>query len=70
MKRNGVNELSKDEAKDIIDKWKKDELDVVIKELNVKRERIYNGDQTGLYYDKLPNSTYIQHDLKKTIQMM
>ena len=32
----------------------------------VPPSRVYNGDQTGLYYQKLPNRMYVDKDTKHT----
>jgi hypothetical protein len=39
----------------------------IIEDKNIPIECIYNGDQTGLYYQKLPNRVYISKDNKATV---
>lgn len=49
----------------IKDKWRKEEFWPLIDQYNVSMNCIYNGDQTGLFYQKLPNTLYVDKNRKK-----
>ena len=38
----------------------------LLEKLSIPPSRVYNGDQTGLYYQKLPNRMYVNKDTKHT----
>jgi len=68
LKRNGIvgvrlhgegNELSDEERCVLITKFK-DELHDLIDKDNVPPSCVYNADQTGLFFNKLPNRVYIK----------
>ena len=59
-----ANTYEPEERKQIMDKWKKNELHPLIEKYSVPAERIYNADQTGLFYQKLPNKLYVNKDKK------
>ena len=44
----------------IINKWKEEEFHPLIEKHNVAPRCIYNADQTGLFYQKLPNRIYVE----------
>jgi DDE superfamily endonuclease/Tc5 transposase DNA-binding domain len=48
-----------------MEEWKTNEFHQLIEKYNVKPEHIYNADQTGLFYQKLPNRIYIDKANKK-----
>jgi hypothetical protein len=51
-------DLTKKEAEVLMKPWRK-KLEEKIEKHNVPTSRIYNADQTGLYYTKLPNRMYV-----------
>jgi len=53
-----ANDITEEEANRLIAPFMK-ELADLITEFSVPPERIYNADQTGLFYNKLPNSLYV-----------
>ena len=57
--------MSPEEIVTIIEDWKKNVLHPMMEEFNVPPERCYNADQTGLFYQKLPNTLYVDKDTKK-----
>lgn len=56
-----------------LNKWKEEHFHPLIEEYNVLPQCIYNADQTGLFYQKLPNRIYVEKarvkDFKGTKQM-
>lgn len=52
-----ANEVSDQEAAQKIDVFRA-QLHVVMETLNIGPERVYNGDQTGLFNQKLPRKIY------------
>jgi DDE superfamily endonuclease/Tc5 transposase DNA-binding domain len=48
----------------IVEDWKKADFHPLIEKFNVPPERIYNADQTGLFYQKLPNRIYVDKSKK------
>jgi Tc5 transposase DNA-binding domain/DDE superfamily endonuclease len=59
-----ADDLSPDIRIKIVETWKKDEFHPLIEKYNVPPERIYNADQTGLFYQKLPNRIYVEKSQK------
>ena len=66
MKRHGLvgvrlhgeaNEKTPEEEAALMDPWLK-EFHKYLDENNIGPERTYNADQTGLFYQKLPNMLY------------
>ena len=41
------------------------EIDVIVKKYNINASKIYNADQTGLFYNKLPNRMYLRKEQVK-----
>lgn len=52
-----ANEISVEEAAQKMDVFRA-QLHVVMESLNISLERVFNADQTGLFYQKLPNRIY------------
>jgi hypothetical protein len=52
-----ANEVSEQEAEENMDLFRK-ELHYLMSTWNVDPERVFNADQTGLFYQKLPNRVY------------
>ena len=56
-----------------MNKWKEEQFHPLIEKFNVLPQCIYNADQTGLFYQKLPNRIYVEKarakDFKGTKQM-
>jgi DDE superfamily endonuclease/Tc5 transposase DNA-binding domain len=50
----------------IVEDWKKDTFHPLIEKYNVPTNCIYNADQTGLFYQKLPNRIYVDKTQKKS----
>jgi Tc5 transposase DNA-binding domain/DDE superfamily endonuclease len=59
-----ADDISPNERYKIIDDWKKETFHPLIEALNVPPECIYNADQTGLFYQKLPNRIYVDKSMK------
>ena len=64
MARNGIvginlhgeaSELDNDEQEKMMKEWKEKKFHPVIEKHNIPPGRVYNADQTGLYYAKMPN---------------
>ena len=51
-----AGEMSAEEIATTIEDWKKTVLHPMMEEFEVTPERCYNADQTGLFYQKLPNT--------------
>jgi DDE superfamily endonuclease len=47
-----------------IDEWKKKEFHPLIDQFDIPAARIYNADQTGLFFQKLPNRIYVNKSIK------
>lgn len=57
--------MSQEEYTTIIKTWKQDILLATLNKYNINTTKvIYNADQIGLFFNKMPNSTYI-HSSKK-----
>ena len=61
-----ANEMSREEREAVMHPWRI-KFHGIIEDKNIPIECIYNGDQTGLYYQKLPNRVYISKDNKATV---
>ena len=65
--------MSPEKHEKIMEEWNTDKWEPALKWLAEEStdddenlmERIYNADQTGLYYQKLPNRIYLNKDYKK-----
>ena len=57
------NDLSQEEFDEIMIPWRK-EFHRIIVEKGIPPNCIYNADQSGLFYQKLPNSLYVSKDEK------
>lgn len=81
LKRNGkvgitchgeANDMTEEHRKKIMKKWLK-EFHELIEEKKIEPSCLYNADQTGLYYQKLPNRMYVtkkeKRDFKGVKQM-
>ena len=60
-----ASEMPPEERKAIMDEWKSKEFHPLIEKFNVRPECIWNADQTGLFYQKLPNRIYVDKAQKK-----
>ena len=63
-----ANEISDSEYNDVIAKWKKSKLNVEITKHNVTKDRIYNGDQTGLFFNKLPTRVFVKKENASSVR--
>jgi hypothetical protein len=59
-----ANDMSGEERAATMKDWCVD-FHRIIEENDIKPSCLYNGDQTGLYYQKLPNRMYVDADKKK-----
>jgi hypothetical protein len=50
---------------EVINNWKETEFHPVVEEFDIPLARIYNADQTGLFYQKLPNHIYVDKQKKR-----
>jgi DDE superfamily endonuclease/Tc5 transposase DNA-binding domain len=67
IQRHGeADDLSPEFLQKTIEDWKKNQFFPLIEEYDVPSQRIYNADQTGLFYQKLPNKIYVDKDNKKS----
>ena len=62
------NELTDEEIHLIMIPWKED-FHKQLEEKGIKPECMYNADQTGLYYQKLPNTLYVDMEGKKDVSI-
>ena len=62
-----AGELSESEARKTIDEWKEKEYLPMIEKLGITPETCYNADQTGLFYQKLPNTMYLDKEKLRTV---
>ena len=62
------SELSDEEYNKIIDDWKKNDLNPVLVRHNIPLSRVYNGDQTGLFFNKMPTHVYVRKENSKTVR--
>ena len=60
-----ADDIDDDEREEIMKKQKKENFFPIIEKHNIDPSRIFNVDQTGLYYTKLLNRLYIEHSRKK-----
>jgi DDE superfamily endonuclease/Tc5 transposase DNA-binding domain len=60
-----ADDIPIEERNNIVDDWKKNVFHPLIQNLNVSPACIYNADQTGLFYQKLPNKIYVDKSSKK-----
>ena len=58
------DELTPEEEEEIMGPWLT-KFHVFLIEKNIVPDTLYNGDQTGLYHQKMPNTLYINKDHKK-----
>jgi DDE superfamily endonuclease len=63
-----AGDMDDNERAAIMDKWRKEECWPLIEKYRIPMERIYNADQTGLYYQKLPNTLYVDQKNRKNYQ--
>lgn len=63
-----ANEMTDEEIQLIMTPWKED-FHELLREKGIKAECLYNADQTGLYYQKLPNTLYIDIEEKKEVSI-
>jgi hypothetical protein len=61
------NDMIDDQHKKLIDPWL-DTFWKLIDGLNIKREHMYNADQTGLFFNKMPNRMYIKSNRRKFVK--
>ena len=57
-------EMTQEQIDAIINPWK-EEFHKFLEDKKIKKGCLYNADQTGLYYQKLPNALYVRKDEKK-----
>ena len=62
------NELTDEVIHLIMIPWKED-FHKQLEEKGIKPECMYNADQTGLYYQKLPNTMYVDMEGKKDMSI-
>ena len=61
-----AQDMSEEETRHhLMEPWR-EKLHKLIDEIDCKMEHVYNADQTGLFYQKLPNGTYLQKGAKRT----
>ena len=60
-----ANEMDENEFQDQIAKWKQEVLKRSISKYGITRDRVYNADQTGLFYNKLPNKVFVSMENAK-----
>ena len=74
MRRHGITglnlhgeacDMNPEERMKIMEEWRIETFHPVIDKYSIPPERIYNADQTGLFYQKLPNRLYIEKEKKK-----
>ena len=53
-----ADDMTEKERNDIMDKWRTEFFELLRKK-GIHKECLYNADQTGLYYQKLPNRIYV-----------
>jgi hypothetical protein len=53
-----ANDLPEEERVQLMGAWRT-EFHAILDRENIPPERVYNGDQSGLYYNKLPNRIYV-----------
>ena len=63
-----ANEISDSEYNNIIAEWKNSTLNVEVTKHNVTKDRIYNGDQTGLFFNKLPNRVFVKKENASSVR--
>ena len=61
------NDMTDEARKKIMDPWL-DEFWKKLDDLNIKREHLYNADQTGLFYNKMPNRMYLNSNRRKLVK--
>lgn len=61
-----ASDMDPEKRKTIMDKWRKEVFHPAIEEHEVKMCCIYNADQTGLFYQKMPNRLYVEASKKKS----
>ena len=59
------NDMTAEEREGIMVDWRV-KFHELLEEFSIPPSRVYNGDQTGLYYQKLPNRIYMDKDTKHT----
>ena len=59
-----ANDMTDEEREIIMSAWRKD-FHANIAEVDTIPECVWNADQTGLYYQNLPNSVYVDEANKK-----
>ena len=62
-----ANDMTDDERESVMVPWRKKLYDMC-EELGVGPEVLYNADQSGLLYQKLPNSLYVNKEGKRGTQ--
>ena len=58
-----ANDMTAEEREGIMADWRV-EFHELLDKFSIPPSRVYNGDQTGLYYQKLPNRIYVDKDTK------
>ena len=53
--------MNDNKQKEIMKKRKKEKFHPIIEKYSIYPSHVYNTDQVGLYYKKLPNHLYIKH---------
>ena len=57
-------DMSMEEKESLMKPWR-EEFHKLIEDYNVPQERIYNADQSGIFYQKLPNVLYVDKSKEK-----
>ena len=63
-----ANEICDSEYDEIISEWKDSKLNVEVKKHNVTKDRVYNGDQTGLFINKLPSRVFVKKENASSVR--
>ena len=61
------NNMTDEASKKLMDPWL-DEFWKKLDDLNIKKEHLYNADQTGLYYNKMPHRMYLNSNRRKLVK--
>ena len=60
--------MTTEEREKIMTEWRP-QFYTLLEKYDIPTSRVYNGDQTGLYYQKLPNRMYVDSTSKKNTQV-
>ena len=65
--RGEANDMTTEEREKIMAEWRP-QFHTLLEKYDIPPSRVYNGDQTGLYYQKLLNRMYVDSTSKKNTQ--